>query len=68
MNQGYEHEFQRIRQFQNEAAGDDQKLRAKLLLRAGRCNPDKLIRFVDALREFGLKDIATYINELMIKR
>jgi len=67
-NNDYEHEFQRIRQFVTQAAGNEDKLRQLLLTRAGRCSNEKRVRFVNALREFGLDTIASFIDSLMVNR
>lgn len=61
-----EKEFNRISQFETEAAGDEDKFRQKVLLRAARSGNDKKQRFVDALRLKGYGTLATFIDSLMV--
>ena len=61
------HELDRIDQFIREAGGDEEKLKQKLLVRAGRCSQEKLQLFVRALDNRGLNNIANYIRALMIR-
>ena len=62
----YAHEIKRIKQFQAEAK-DEEHFRQKLLTRAGRCNQEKLHRFVEALKAMELTDTAGYIQGVMLR-
>ena len=58
----YRHEIDRIEQFKEEADGDFEKFKQKLLVRAGRCGPDKRTRFIEALKEMGLPEVAAFVR------
>jgi hypothetical protein len=59
------HERMRITQFTTKADGDDQKFRQLILLRATRCGPAKLERFIMNLRKIGRDDLASFIEMCM---
>jgi len=61
-----EHEFSRIKQFETEADGDEEKFRQKVLLRAARSSNEKKKRFAAALKAKGYDTLATFIDGIMI--
>jgi hypothetical protein len=61
-----DHEFDRIKQFENESLGDEEKFRQKVLLRAARSSNKKKQAFVDALRVKGYATLATFIDGIMV--
>jgi len=61
----YQHEIDRINQFKQEANGDEQKFRQKLLVRASRCSVEKLERFVWALQRMGLPEVAAWVKLML---
>ena len=64
----FDHEFKRIKQFEDEADGDDEKLRQKILLRAARSSNEKKERFVAALKAKGYDTLATFIDGIMVDK
>ena len=61
-----DHEFDRIKQFEAEADGDEEKFRQKVLLRAARSSNDKKKRFAAALKAKGYDTLATFIDGIMV--
>jgi len=57
----YQHEIDRINQFIDKSK-DEAHLRQLLITRAGRCGPEKLVRFVSALKEMGMDNLAMFIR------
>jgi len=61
-----DHEIGRIKQFTAKAR-DEEHLRQLLLVRAARCGPEKLERFIAALKQMGRQDLAGFIEMVMKK-
>lgn len=57
-NQGYDHEFDRIKQFEREAGGNRDTFEKKILLRSMRSSDEKRERFAHALKILGEKELA----------
>jgi len=60
------HEFDRIKQFEDEADGDEEKFRQKVLLRAARSSNEKKKLFAAALKAKGYDNLATFIDGIMV--
>jgi len=60
----WKHEIDRIMQFEAKSRDEDH-FRQLLLTRASRCGAEKKERFIRALREMELDDIAGFIQMLM---
>ena len=57
-NQGYDHEFDRIKQFEREAGGNRDTFEKKILLRSMWSSDEKRERFAHALKILGEKELA----------
>lgn len=63
-----DHEFSRIKQFEKEANGSEEKFRQKVLLRAARSSNEKKKKFVLALKAKGYDTLATFIEGIMVDK